>query len=119
MEADILTNLNKKNLSTNSIALYLKTFKNINDGKEIKNLKFLAKPEKILEKIATYKPTTQRNMIIAIVSILKALDSPLYEKYYNIMISMTKNINEYNKNNEKTETQKDKRTETVKKDRNN
>ena len=106
METDIINKLNNKNLSSNSIALYLKSLKNINEGKEIKNLKFLNKPEKILEKIANYKPTTQRNNIIAIVSILKALENPLYDKYYNIMINMTKSINENNKTNEKTETQK-------------
>jgi hypothetical protein len=104
METDIINKLNNKKLSSNSITLYLKLLKNINGGNEIKNLKFLNKSEKILEKIAKYKPTTQRNNIIAIVSILKALENPLYDKYYNIMINMTKNINENNKTNEKIET---------------
>ena len=69
-------------------------------------MRFLTKPDAILEKISEYKPTTQRNVIISIVSILKALDNPLYSKYYEIMIDMTKKINEANKTNEKTETQK-------------
>jgi integrase len=97
METDIINKLTNKKLSSNSITLYLKLLKNINEGNEIKNLKFLNNHEKILEKLAKYKPTTQRNNIIAIVSILKALENPLYNTYYNIMINMTKNINENNK----------------------
>ena len=107
MENTIITNLNKKNLSSSSIALYMKALKNLNDKKEIKNLKFLNKPTTILEKISTYKPTTQRNIIISIVSVLKALENPLYNKYFDIMINMTKKINDDNKNNEKTETQRE------------
>jgi integrase len=106
MESNIVDKLKEKGLSTSSITLYLKALKNLNDKKEIKNFRFLTKPEVILEKIKVYKPTTQRNIIIAVVSILKALDNPLYSKYYDIMIEMTKKINESNKTNEKTETQK-------------
>jgi len=106
MESNIVDKLKEKGLSTSSITLYLKALKNLNDKKEIKNFRFLTKPEAILEKIKVYKPTTQRNIIIAVVSILKALDNPLYSKYYDIMIEMTKKINESNKTNEKTETQK-------------
>ena len=80
--------------------------KNLNDKREIKDLKFLNKPKKILEKIKDYKLTTQRNIVIAIVSVLKALNNPLYESYYDTMIEMNKQIEEDNKKNEKTETQK-------------
>jgi integrase len=107
METNIISNLNKKNLSSSSVNLYMKTIRNLNDKKEIKNLKFLTKPDIILEKISNYKPTTQRNIIISIVSILKALENPLYNKYYDIMIDMTKKINDDNKNNEKTQKQKE------------
>lgn len=106
METTIINNLKTKGLSDSSISLYIKALKNLNNKKDIKNLRFLTKPEAILTKITDYKPTTQRNMIIAIVSILKALDNPLYNKYYDIMINMTKNINENNKNNEKSNTQR-------------
>jgi integrase len=107
MESNILEKLKSKNLSDSSISLYVKALKNLNDKKEIKSLSFLNKPSVVLEKISHYKPTTQRNVIIAIVSILKALDNKLYQKYYDIMINMTKNINENNKTNEKTEKQKE------------
>lgn len=107
MESNILQKLKEKGLSPSSINLYIKALKGLNDKKELKNFRFLTKPEAILDKLKEYKPTTQRNIIIAIVSILKALENPLYSKYYDIMIDMTKKINETNKNNEKTETQKE------------
>lgn len=106
MESKIIDTLKNKKLSESSISLYLKALRNLNDKKEIKNLKFLLKPETVLDKIKDYKPTTQRNIIISIVSILKALQNPLYTKYYEIMIDMTKKINDDNKNNEKTDTQR-------------
>lgn len=105
-ENNIKEKLNEKGLSNSSINLYVKILKKLNDEKEIKNLKFLSKPEDILKKISNYKATTQRNMIISIVSTLKILESPLYNQYYNIMIEMTKKLNEMPKD-EKTEKQKE------------
>jgi len=106
MEAEIASKLQQKGLSDSSIKLYMKALKNLNDKKEIKNFRFLTKPEDVLDKLIDYKPTTQRNSIISVVSILKALNNQLYDKYYDIMINMTKSINDASKTNEKTETQK-------------
>lgn len=106
MEAEITAKLQDKGLSDSSIKLYIKALKKLNDKKELKNFRFLSKPDDVLDKLKDYKPTTQRNAIIGVVSILKALDNPLYSKYYDIMINMTKSINEASKTNEKTETQK-------------
>lgn len=105
-ENNIKEKLEEKGLSNSSINLYVKILKKLNDEKEIKNLKFLSKPEDILKKISNYKSSTQRNIIIAIVSTLKILQSPLYNQYYNIMIEMTKKLNEMPKD-EKTEKQKE------------
>jgi len=105
-EEDIKMKLTEKGLSDSSVKLYMTILKNMNDKKEIKNLKFLAKPKVILEKIKDYKPSTQRNMIICIVSTLKMLNSTLYEQYYDIMIDLTKKLNETPKS-EKSEAQKD------------
>lgn len=107
MEESIKEKLKSKNLSDSSINLYMKILKNLNDKKEIKNLKFLLKPQSVLDKIKDYKETTQRNVIISIVSVLKALENPLYKNYYDIMIDMTKKINDNNKNNEKSDKQKE------------
>ncbi len=106
MEQEIITKLKEKKLSDNSIKLYMTILKNLNDKREIRNFKFLEKPKKILEKIKDYKLTTQRNILIAIVSVLKNLGNDLYKSYYDLMIEYNKKIEDGNKNNEKTETQK-------------
>lgn len=106
MESEIITKLKNKGLADKSIKLYMTILKNLNDKREIRNLKFLDNPKKILDKIKDYKPTTQRNVFIAIVSVLKNLGSDLYKSYYDKMINMNKDIEEVNKNNNKTETQK-------------
>ena len=104
-EKTITDSLTDNNLSPSSQKLYIRILFNLNNKSELKNLKFLDKPNLILDKINHYKPTTQRNFIIAIVSVLKALKSPLYDKYYKIMIDKTKIIND-TPTDEKTETQK-------------
>ena len=106
MEQEIITKLKEKKLSDNSIKLYMTILKNLNDKREIRNFKFLSNPKKILEKIKDYKLTTQRNILIAIVSVLKNLGNDLYKSYYDLMIEYNKKIEDGNKDNEKTETQK-------------
>jgi hypothetical protein len=105
MEAEIIQKLKDKKLSDNSIKLYLSILKNLNDKREIKDFKYLENPKKILDKIKDYKITTQRNVIIAIVSVLKNLGNDLYKKYYDLMIDMNKKIEDGAKENKKTETQ--------------
>jgi integrase len=105
MEAEIMQKLKDKGLSENSIKLYLSILKNLNDKREIKDFKYLENPKKILDKIKGYKITTQRNVIIAIVSVLKNLGNDLYKKYYDLMIDMNKKIEDSAKENKKTETQ--------------
>ena len=106
MEAEIIQKLKEKKLSQNSIKLYLSILKNLNDKREIVNWKFLDNPKKILDKIKDYKITTQRNVIIAIVSVLKNLGNDLYKKYYDIMIDMNKKIEDEAKENKKSDVQK-------------
>jgi integrase len=105
MEQDIINKLKAKELSDSSIKLYLTILKNLNDKREIVNFKFLEKPKKVLDKIKGYKITTQRNILIAIVSVLKNLGSDLYKSYYNYMIDYNKKIEDETKLNKKTETQ--------------
>jgi len=99
--------LKEKGLADKSIKLYMTILKGLNDKREVRNLKFLENPKKILDKIKDYKPTTQRNVLIAIVSILKNLGNDGYKLYYDKMIEMNKEIEDNNKNNVKTETQKE------------
>ena len=106
MEKEILTKLTEKNLSEGSIKMYFQILKNLNDKKEIKNLKFIESPKRVLDRIKDYKITTQRNIIVAIVSVLKAFDNEAYNKYYKIMMKLNKEIEDKLKTGEKSETQK-------------
>lgn len=107
MEEEIINKLKAKELSDSSIKLYLSILKNLNDKREIKDFKFLSNPKKILDKIKDYKITTQRNVIIAIVSVLKNLGNDLYKSYYDLMINMNKKIEDEAKENKKSDTQKE------------
>jgi hypothetical protein len=102
----------EKNITVSSKNLYMKNLKRLNDGNQVKNVTFLKDIDVIQEKLAKYKPNTQRSYIIAIVSFLKALLSGengkkyklLYEAYYIKMEQLNK---ELKCNNEKSEKEKD------------
>lgn len=102
----VLENLNKKEISPNSLNLYTKNLIRLNDGKEIKNLNFLKNTENILDKIKNYKPNTRRTYIISIVSLLKQEPKlkKLYDIYYKILLEYNNNLKN---NNEKSEKQND------------
>jgi hypothetical protein len=61
----------EKNITVSSKNLYMKNLKRLKDGNKAKNVTFLNDAELIQEKLAKYKPNTQRSYIIAIVSFLK------------------------------------------------
>ena len=62
---------NKPNITDNSINKYLQALIKLNDNNNVfYNLDFLLKPETILNKIENYKPSTIRNIISAICSLL-------------------------------------------------
>jgi hypothetical protein len=86
-------------ISQSSQKLYFSNLHRLNDGQPLTSFKFLDKPEVIAEKLKEYKPTTQRNFYIAIVSALNiGGDTPkhkkLYSKYYDIMLSKNKEVKE-------------------------
>jgi hypothetical protein len=96
---------NKPDISASSRKLYTFNLTKLNNGKDIKNLNFLAKPE-IMEKLASLKPNTKRTYIIAIVSSLKDRTEPKYKKSYNKFYEMLVELNkELKTNNTKSETQ--------------
>ena len=106
MDLDQLLSL--KNISDSSKKLYKRNLEKLNDNKPIKNFKFLASEQGVLEKLAKYKPNTQRSFIIAIVSTLKCLmtNEPnkwkrLYEKYYKILDKFNKELRENKSKNDK------------------
>lgn len=87
----------QKELSPKSVALYMKNLERLNDGRPLTDFRFLEKPEVIEKKLEDYADTTKRNFIIAIVSALNLggttpKHKKLYTHYYNMMISMNKEI---------------------------
>lgn len=104
-EQDLIKLLTDKKLSNSSIITYIKILRKLNNNKPLQNIVFLKDSKKIIEDIKHYKTTTQRNILITIVSALKVLQKTTdYKKYYDLMINKTKEINSLPKN-EKTETQ--------------
>lgn len=85
---------------------YVSRLKTLNGGKEVDNLAFLYNYDGIIEKIQNYKITTQRNFIIAIVSVLKPIKvmKSMYEKYSQLLEKY--NI-DMKTNNYKSEKQKE------------
>lgn len=100
-----------KNITQSSKNLYTKNLIKLNDNKPIKNLNFLTKMNVIKEKLDKYKPNTQRNYIIAIVSALKSITDKgqtkyksLYKKYSDILDNYNKNLKD---NTDKKENEKE------------
>ena len=99
----------KKNLSDSSIQAYLRNLKKLNGDVVINNFNFLKDSDKIIEKLSPYKENTKRNYLISIVSILslstKPLIKKLHDKYYDLMMSKSEQINKDINPNDLTETQ--------------
>ena len=99
--------LHKPDISESSRKLYTFNLLKLNDGKPIKDLKFLGN-ESVLEKIKELKPNTRRTYLIAIVSSLKGRTEPkykkLYTKYYEMMDALNKELKD---NSSKSETAKE------------
>ena len=88
-----------KNITPSSKSLYMRNLLKLNDGKEIKNLKFLNDENAILGKLEKYKPNTKRSFIISIVSLLKCMllsdekkYKKMYDKYYAILSTLNKEL---------------------------
>ena len=98
---------NKPDISESSRKLYTFNLLKLNDGKPIKDLKFLGN-ESILEKIKELKPNTRRTYLIAIVSSLKGRTEPKYKKLYTKYYEMLDGLNkELKDNSTKSETAKE------------
>jgi hypothetical protein len=93
----------KPDISESSRRLYVFNLTKLNDGKSLKDLKFLGK-EGIMEKIASLKPNTKRTYLISIVSALRgrseAKYKKLYAKFYDQLMKLNKDLKD---NTEKTE----------------
>lgn len=101
---DILKHLREKNLQDSSIQLYMNNLKRLNGNASIEDLSFLTDIPSIMERISHNKPTTQRNYIITICSVLKHFPqyADQYKQFYEML--MQKNADLKN-NTEKSESQ--------------
>lgn len=88
------------NVSDSSRKLYLHNLKKL--GGDFTTLDFLADTDKILKQLESKPATTARSYLIAIVSALKPRNKPLYDFYYEHMMTSNKALKE---NNTKSATQ--------------
>lgn len=63
---------------------YIRTLYVLNDRKPFKNLAFLRNVEDIQKRVGEYAPSTQKNAIATIASVLSIFPSPIYKKLYRI-----------------------------------
>ena len=97
----------KTDISVTTRKLYMFNLRKLNDGKEVKNLNFLSKPE-IGSKLEALKPNTRRTYIIAVVSSLKDRPEAKYKKLYRKCYKMLVDINaDFINNTTKSEKQKE------------
>lgn len=108
---DIEKKLVDKNLSPNSIKLYIRNLEKLNSDEPLKNLNFLKSPEEIMKKLEKYKDNTKRGYLISICSVLSTdkgtkVKEKLYNDYFNLLLDMNKYLKSEESKNEKTESQK-------------
>jgi len=104
---ELNNNLTTKGLNQNSINLYLRNLKKLNDDKDFKNFYFLKKPTEIYSKLENLKDNTKKQYLIGIVSVLNSYGDKyksLRDKYYKLLKELTNKMNE-TPTTEKTETQ--------------
>lgn len=108
---DLQNKFNNKNISENSINMYIRNLEKLNDDEPIKNLNFLINKENILDRLKNYKPNTFRGYLISICSALHLETNKkmtkLYDDYYKLLMQTNKDLKEKEKTQEKTETQKE------------
>ena len=106
-----------KKISEVSTTVYLRNHKKLNNNKDVSDNKFefLRDTEGISKKLVDYKPTTVRNYLISIVSVLSLFVEPdgeglkpiksLFDHYHTLMMSKKADILEVNSTGERSETQ--------------
>jgi hypothetical protein len=108
-KTELINKLKDKNLSESSIKLYIRNLEKLNGG-ELKDFKFLSKPDKVVDVLKAYKDNTKRSILISIVSVLGCCPddkkiSKLRKVYYDLMLKKNDEIKE-NATDEPTEEQK-------------
>ena len=108
---DLINKFKEKNISNSSIDLYIRNLEKLNDDEPLKNFKFLSSTENIINKLSDYKPNTYRGYLISICSALHLFDDKktqkLYTEYYNLLMKINKELKEKEKEQNKSEVQKE------------
>lgn len=103
-EEKIINHLRSRNVSDNTIKLYLFQLRQINNG-EINDLNNFENISNVMNFLQKFKINTQRTKLIAIIAMLKAFDvKDLQEKYSEIVSNINKQTNLIS--SEKTDKQK-------------
>jgi len=108
---DLISKLEEKKLSKNSINLYVRNLELLNNDLPLKNLNFLTNTETIEKQLQSFKPNTIRGYLISIVSCLKLYLTnkkmeKIFKHYNDLMLNVAKNIKDNTVIGELTETQK-------------
>lgn len=110
----VVGDLKTKGLADSSISLYLRSLEKLNGGKPFTSFAFLTKVPAILQQISEgYKPNTQRSILIAIVSVLNAVQglpktmTRITNKYYEVLKAVKRGVDETDALNAKSESQKE------------
>lgn len=100
-----------KQLSENSIRLYLRNLEKLNDDTPLKNLNFLKDVDEIKQKLSNYKDNTKRGYLISICSSLNTesdkKNNKIYSEYYKMLVEMNNKLKNNEGENKMTETQKE------------
>lgn len=97
-KSNLINKLKEKGLSDSSIKLYIRNLEKLNGG-DLKDFKFLKKPESIQEVLKSYKDNTKRSILISIVSVLGCCPedkkiAKLRKAYYDLMLQKNNEIKE-------------------------
>jgi hypothetical protein len=102
-----LIKADRPTISDSSINTYVQTVKRLSPDKDMPNLIFLYNPARVLEKIAGFSVTTQRNLIISIIVALRAADkfNEKMQVYSDKLTSLTEKYDSLLTENKKTPSQ--------------
>jgi hypothetical protein len=74
--------VSEKKVGESTADAYIRTLYVLNERKPFKNLAFLRNVEDIQKRVAEYAPSTQKNVIATIASVLSICSGPIYKKLY-------------------------------------
>jgi len=100
-----LIKTSRPNISDSSINTYVQSIKRVSPNKQINNLDFLKKTDAVLQKVASYPITTQRNVITSIIVGLKAVgdDNGDIKVYSDVLQKLTEKYQGQIAKNKKTD----------------